>query len=54
MMEPGRHHGAGPRTIEEANARRADERLPLDDPREATEVLALTLLDPLAPGAAWG
>ena len=54
MMESGRHHGAGTRTIEEAHARRADERLPLDDLRAATEVSALTLLDPLAPGAAWG
>jgi len=37
--------GAGPRTIEEANAHRADERLPLPDLFKATEVVALTLLD---------
>ncbi|HET6469569.1 MAG TPA: M20/M25/M40 family metallo-hydrolase [Geminicoccaceae bacterium] len=42
-------YGAGPRTIEEANAHRADERLPLDDLRKATEVVALALLDLLAP-----
>ncbi|MFQ5533588.1 MAG: ArgE/DapE family deacylase [Sphingomonadales bacterium] len=38
-------YGAGPRTIEEANAHRADERLPLDDLYGATKVVALTLLD---------
>jgi succinyl-diaminopimelate desuccinylase len=38
-------YGAGPRTIEEANAHRADERLPLADLHKATEVVALTLLD---------
>jgi succinyl-diaminopimelate desuccinylase len=32
-------------TIEEANAHRADERLPLSDLFKATEVVALTLLD---------
>jgi succinyl-diaminopimelate desuccinylase len=37
--------GAGPRTIEEANAHRADERLPLADLYKATEVIALTLVD---------
>jgi acetylornithine deacetylase/succinyl-diaminopimelate desuccinylase family protein len=42
-------YGAGPRTIEEANAHRADERLPLADLRKATEVVALTLLDLLTP-----
>jgi succinyl-diaminopimelate desuccinylase len=36
-------YGAGPRTIEEANAHRADERLPLSDLYTATEVIALTL-----------
>ncbi|HTW25542.1 MAG TPA: M20/M25/M40 family metallo-hydrolase [Acetobacteraceae bacterium] len=36
-------YGAGPRTIEEANAHRADERLPLADLHQATEVVALTL-----------
>lgn len=38
-------YGAGPHSIEEANAHRADERLPLDDLAKATEVVALTLLD---------
>lgn len=42
-------YGAGPHTIEEANAHRADERLPLTDLRKATEVVARTLLDLLAP-----
>ena len=31
-------YGAGPHTIEEANAHRADERLPLADLHKATEV----------------
>lgn len=38
-------YGAGPHSIEEANAHRADERLPLSDLRKATEVVALTLHD---------
>ncbi len=38
-------YGAGPRTIEEANAHRADERLPLSDLYKATEVIALTLVE---------
>jgi acetylornithine deacetylase/succinyl-diaminopimelate desuccinylase family protein len=37
--------GAGPRSIEEANAHRADERLPLADLFKATEIIALTLAD---------
>ncbi len=41
-------YGAGPRTIEEANAHRADERLPLADLFRATEVVALTLHDVLS------
>lgn len=41
-------YGAGPRTIEEANAHRADERLPLSDLHKATEVMALALADLLA------
>lgn len=41
-------YGAGPHTIQEANAHRADERLPLADLYKATEVVALTLLDLLA------
>ena len=42
-------YGAGPHTIEEANAHRADERLPLADLDKATEVIALTLYDLLQP-----
>jgi len=38
-------YGAGPRTVEESNAKRADERLLLEDLRGATKVVALTLLD---------
>jgi acetylornithine deacetylase/succinyl-diaminopimelate desuccinylase-like protein len=41
-------YGAGPRSIEDANAHRADERLPLADLFRATEVIALTLADLLA------
>jgi acetylornithine deacetylase/succinyl-diaminopimelate desuccinylase-like protein len=41
-------YGAGPRSIEEANAHRADERVPLADLHRATEVVALTLADALA------
>ena len=41
-------YGAGPRSIEEANAHRADERLPLADLHRATEVVALTLASLLA------
>lgn len=42
-------YGAGPRTVEESNAKKADERLLLDDLRRATKVVALTLLDFLGP-----
>jgi acetylornithine deacetylase/succinyl-diaminopimelate desuccinylase-like protein len=45
-------YGAGPRTIEEANAHRADERVPLDDLHKASEVVALALLDLLRGEAA--
>jgi succinyl-diaminopimelate desuccinylase len=38
-------YGAGPQTIEEANAHRADEKLRLSDLEKATEVVALALLD---------
>ena len=38
-------YGAGPRSIEEANAHRADERLPLAALHQATEVVALALFD---------
>ena len=46
-------YGAGPRTIEEANAHRADERLPLSDLYKATEVIARTLAE-LLQGAGTG
>ena len=42
-------YGAGPRTVPESNAKKADERLLLDDLRKATTVVALTLLDFLGP-----
>jgi len=42
-------YGAGPKTIEEANAHRADEKLRLSDLEKATEVVARTLLDLLGP-----
>ncbi len=42
-------YGAGPRTVFESNAKRADEHLVLDDLRRATKVIARTLLDLLAP-----
>ena len=38
-------YGAGPRTVPESNAKKADERLALEDLRKATKVVALTLLD---------
>jgi succinyl-diaminopimelate desuccinylase len=38
-------YGAGPRTVPESNAKKADERLALDDLRRATKVVALTLFD---------
>ena len=43
-------YGAGPRTILEANAKRADENLLQDDLRRATKVVAATLAELLAPG----
>jgi len=43
-------YGAGPRTVEESNAKKADERLSLEDLRGATKVVALTLLDFLRRG----
>jgi acetylornithine deacetylase/succinyl-diaminopimelate desuccinylase family protein len=45
-------YGAGPRSILEANAKRADENLALDDLRRATKVVASVLLDLLAPAHA--
>jgi acetylornithine deacetylase/succinyl-diaminopimelate desuccinylase family protein len=41
-------YGAGPRTVLESNAKRADEHLVLEDLRRATKVIARTLLDLLA------
>ena len=41
-------YGAGPRTLEEANGHRADEKLLLNDLYQATEVVALTLVDLLS------
>jgi len=46
---PGVIYGAGPRTVLESHAKRADERLELEDLRKATKVIARTLLDLLAP-----
>jgi acetylornithine deacetylase/succinyl-diaminopimelate desuccinylase family protein len=44
-------YGAGPRTVPESNAKKADEKLALEDLRKATKVVALTLLDFLADNA---
>ena len=44
---PAAIYGAGPRTVLESNAKRADEHLVLDDLRGATKVVARTLLDVL-------
>jgi acetylornithine deacetylase/succinyl-diaminopimelate desuccinylase-like protein len=46
---PGVVYGAGPRTVLESNAKRADERLDLQDLRRATQVIARTLFDLLQP-----
>jgi succinyl-diaminopimelate desuccinylase len=40
---PGVIYGAGPRTVLESHAKRADERLSLEDLRRATKVIARTL-----------
>ncbi len=45
---PGVIYGAGPRTVLESHAKRADERLELEDLRKATKVVARTLLDLLS------
>jgi len=45
---PGVIYGAGPRTVRESNAKRADEHLDLQDLRRATKVVARTLLDLLS------
>ena len=42
-------YGAGPRTVLESNAKRADEHLDLQDLRRATKVVARTLFDLLQP-----
>jgi succinyl-diaminopimelate desuccinylase len=45
---PGVIYGAGPRTVLESHAKRADERLDLEDLRRATKVIARSLSDLLA------
>jgi succinyl-diaminopimelate desuccinylase len=45
---PGVIYGAGPRTVLESHAKRADERLELEDLRRATKVVARSLFDLLA------
>ncbi|WP_421954475.1 M20 family metallopeptidase [Polaromonas sp.] len=45
---PGVIYGAGPRTVLESHAKRADERLELEDLRRATKVIARSLKDLLA------
>jgi acetylornithine deacetylase/succinyl-diaminopimelate desuccinylase-like protein len=45
---PGVIYGAGPRTVLESHAKRADERLELQDLRRATRVIARALRDLLA------
>jgi len=42
---PAAIYGAGPRTVLESNAKRADEHLVLEDLRRATKVVARTLFD---------
>lgn len=45
---PGVIYGAGPKTVLESHAKRADERLELEDLRRATKVVARTLFDLLS------
>jgi acetylornithine deacetylase/succinyl-diaminopimelate desuccinylase family protein len=45
---PGVIYGAGPRTVLESHAKRADERIVLEDLRRATKVIARSLADLLA------
>ncbi|KQW42955.1 MULTISPECIES: ArgE/DapE family deacylase [unclassified Roseateles] len=45
---PAAIYGAGPRTVLESNAKRADEHLVLDDLKRATQVVARTLAEMLA------
>ena len=49
---PAAIYGAGPRTVFESNAKRADEHLVLEDLRRATKVVARTLFDLLTASAA--
>ncbi|MEO8103469.1 MAG: M20/M25/M40 family metallo-hydrolase, partial [Betaproteobacteria bacterium] len=42
---PSAIYGAGPRTVLESNAKRADEHIVLEDLRRATKVVARTLFD---------
>ena len=49
---PAAIYGAGPRTVLESNAKRADEHLVLDDLRRATKVVARTFFYLLAPASA--
>jgi succinyl-diaminopimelate desuccinylase len=42
---PGVIYGAGPRTVLESHAKRADERVDLEDLRRATKVIARSLRD---------
>ncbi len=46
---PGVIYGAGPRTVLESHAKRADERIDLQDLRRATQVIARSLADLLTP-----
>lgn len=46
---PAAIYGAGPRTVFESNAKRADEHIVLEDLRRATKVVARTLFDLLTP-----
>ncbi len=50
---PGVIYGAGPRTVLESHAKRADERLELEDLRKATKVIARSLSDLLAWPGSW-
>ncbi|GAA4132887.1 hypothetical protein GCM10023067_56660 [Aminobacter aganoensis] len=48
---PQASHGAGPRTMLEGNAHRADEKLKIDDLVLATNVVTLALYDMLTGNA---
>jgi acetylornithine deacetylase/succinyl-diaminopimelate desuccinylase-like protein len=51
---PGVIYGAGPRSVLDSNAKRADEHVVLDDLRRATKVIARVLFDLLANGRGRG